>query len=376
MPINEELVLEAEKVGQRFHLQYFNGSDRLTVTPKQPNALPTTYLVPRLKPGDSEPITRESAQISREHIQSAAVFHDLKEYASVKEAFEDADSKVKKCFEILGEHLAELQRALPYLVTWTIYPVSHFDIGVVHHKVDHFCPTSGDWKVVGGAVSMSLARQLQVPLFVFDFKSLPNEPDHVSLAHELLAEAQVALFRGLLRLAVINSFTALETLSNFVFKQQRLKQLKKWGVPEAEATVIAEDERKDHRSDERFLLGEGMKKATGRSLFQESKALYESLLKLEKEVRHEVVHRGIRPDKAKAKEAFRSCCEGVRWLCDVGGFHVKPLSPDFKAHTFQISADSATPHVCSATELETIRRLFGAMGPSPKGEEGTEPSPQ
>lgn len=210
---------------------------------------------------------------------------------------------------------------------------------------------------------MSLARQLQMPLFVADFKSLPEEPDQVSLAHELLAEAQVALFRGLLRLAVINSFTALETLANFIFKRQRSAQLARWGVPEEESIAIAETERKSHRSDEKFLLGEGMKQATGRSLFEDDKALYDSLLRLEKDVRHEVVHRGKRPEKLSAKETFRACCEVVRWLCDVAGLPVKPLTPALNTHTFQIAASSATPNVCSAAELETIRRMFGVLDP-------------
>lgn len=142
-----------------------------------------------------------------------------------------------------------------------------------------------------------------------------------------------------------------------------MERLKKWGVPEQEAVVIAEDERKAHRSDEKFLLNEGMKKGTGRSLFEDDKTLYDSLLKLEKNVRHEVVHRGKRPEKAKTKEAFRACCEGVRWLCDVAGFHVKPLRPDLNSHTSQMVANSVTPYVCSATELEMIRRMFNAMGP-------------
>ena len=148
MPINEEVTLETDKDGQRFRLHYFNGCDRLIVIPSNERALPTTYLAPKLKSGDVEPTAPEGTRISREHLQSAAVFYDLLEYGSIEEAFKNAESKVKTCFEILGEHLATLQRALPYLVTWTIYPISHFDVGVAYHSVDHFCPASNDWKLV------------------------------------------------------------------------------------------------------------------------------------------------------------------------------------------------------------------------------------
>ena len=46
-------------------------------------------------------------------------------------------------------------------------------------------------------------------------------PPEADLANELLAEAQLSLFRRLPRLAVLNSFTAVETLANSVFKQVR-----------------------------------------------------------------------------------------------------------------------------------------------------------
>src|ERR1019366_1153993 len=129
----------------------------------------------------------------------------------------------------------------------------------VHHAVDHYCPSKSEWVLTSCGVATSVARQLRTPLFVTDLKALPKVPDEVDLANELLAEAQVAIFRQSLRLAVLNSFTAVETLANTVYKRSRKTQLISWGVPETEAETIAENERKTHRTDERFLLGVGMK---------------------------------------------------------------------------------------------------------------------
>ena len=134
-----------------------------------------------------------------------------------------------------------------------------------------------------------------------------------------------------------------------------------WGVPEFNADATAENERKSHRADERFLLGEGMKAATGRSLAEDNKSLYDELLSMEKDLRHQVAHRGMRPPLPEAKACFRACCEGVRWLCDIAGFRVKEMNPVAESFTRGLSAGSSKSHVCSETEMETIRRMFGVI---------------
>lgn len=184
-------------------------------------------------------------------------------------------------------------------------------------------------------------------------------PSELDLANELLAEAHVSLFRRMSRLAVLSSFTALETLANVVFKQKRKSQLTGWGVPEVESEGIAEAERRAHRTDEKFLLGSGMKQACGRSLIEDNKHLYDQVIDLEQRVRHQVAHRGVRPNADDAKACFKACCEVVRWLSAVAGFPQKDMLPSAEDSAPGFSAGSAEPFACSAGDMEVLSRMFG-----------------
>ena len=211
---------------------------------------------------------------------------------------------------------------------------------------------------------MSLARQLRTPLFVTKLDISGAVPADLDLANELLAEAQFAIFRRMPRLAVINSFTALETLANSVFKRERRQQLIGWGVPEHEAEAIAENERRANRTREKFLLGAGISHACSRSLLLENKTLYDEILRLEEKVRHGVVHKGTQPAIIEAKAAFRACCKGVRWLCDVAGYPKKEMVPPPDEVVPGFGAGSQDPFVCGPAEMEVLRRMFRIVLPS------------
>lgn len=358
LPSRECISCKFERNGYRFKLEYHSECDRMVAQRKAPGAVPFVRLVPRLKEGEVEIEEWDCCQHHREYLQSVAIITDLSDYHSPDSAFKDANKKIQAGFEFLGEHLASLQRLLPYLATWTVYPVSLFDVGVVHHAVFTLNPDEKQNSLVACGVAFSTAKQLRAPLFVTDLQNTPQEPDELSLSHELLAEAQVAIFRRQLRLAVLNSFSALETLANAVFFQMRRSQLINWGVPENEADKIAEAERKSHRTDEKYLLGDGMKQATGRSLFEDNKAVYNDVIRLEKDVRHEVAHKGRRPDRAEGKACFRACCEGVRWLCQVAGFPVKDMLPPPENSSPGFSTSSTEPYVCGEGEMEMLRGMF------------------
>jgi hypothetical protein len=268
------------------------------------------------------------------------------------------------CFEFLADYLGQLQRSLPYLLTWTVYPVTLFDIGLVHHAVDHYCTPCKGWKLEGSGVALSIARQLRSPIFLADLQQVKFPPE-VDLANELLAEAQLSIFRRLPRLAVMNSFTALETMANFVFKSARTNQLTGFGVPSEQAEKIAEDERHSHRTDEKFLLHAGLQNAAARSLATENKALYDEMLSLEKDVRHKVTHRGVQPDVTEAKRSFKCACEVVRWLCGVAGLPQKPMNPplDKSAPRFSASGNRES-FVCSEMEMRLISQMIGVVSTS------------
>lgn len=364
---NEELSLHDKRYSFGIH----NHLDRMHRTSDKPSTAPCVYLAQKLSEGEQEQPTACEYRITREHLQSVAVFTDLGEYASPKEAFEEADKKIKTCLDALADRLARIQRSLPYAVSWTVYPVSVFDVGMIHHAVDHFCPKSGTWSLVGCGVALSLARQLRVPLFTVDFPEDEFVPAQLSLANELLAESQMSIFRRLPRLTVLNACAAVEILANWVYKQKRYAQLVDEGHDEIEAEAMADDDRKRSRTDETFLLHSGLRKACGRSLCKEHKALYDAFLRHESE-RHQTAHRGQRPAMEAAKSCFHHCCEVVRWLCTVAALPTKPMLPPPDEVIPGLAVASGEPHVCSGPEMELMRWMFNVVNPPRHEGEGAD----
>jgi hypothetical protein len=294
-----------------YDLSIHNHFDRVLIAQKAPGAWPRITLIPKNQPS---PPSDAGHSVLREHLQSTAVLIERRLYGSPKEAFEGAANKVIACLEFLADYLAGYQRAAPYLVSWQVYPISRFDVGVIYHGVDHLCPTTGRQELVASALTINLARQLNHPLCYFDPPNSSLQASPVDLSNELLAEGQFSLARSLPRSAVINSYQAMETLANTVFKTKKTAQLVALGTPESDAERTSEQERKTHRTEASFLLHRGLDAACGRSLYKEDQKKYVAMLELQK-LRNEVAHAGYKPSPTEAEAAHLLCCkvvEGVR----------------------------------------------------------------
>lgn len=343
-----------------YELSIHNHLDRLLVVPKAQGGWPRVTLLHKNQP---TPIADEGHSTIRENLQSTAILIERKLYVTPKDAFADAANKVIAGMQLLADYLAAYQRAVPYLVSWQVYPISRFDVGVVYHGVDHLCPNTGRYDLVASALTINLARQLNQPLCYVDSPTPSTEPPSpVDLSNELLAEGQFALARSLPRSAVINSYQAVETLANVVFKNLKKAQLLSAGSLEPDAESTAEQERKQHRTEASFLLHRGLDDASGRSLFREDQRKYDRILKLQG-VRHQVAHRGYKPSPTEAENAHLLCCEVVQWLCGVAGFPVRPLLPDDQDLLPGLQTIANDINIRSAVTLEFLRRALNLHPP-------------
>jgi hypothetical protein len=218
---------------------------------------------------------------------------------------------------------------MPYLASWQIYPLSQFDVGLVYQGVEHFCPPKEIWDPYQTGLTINIARQLHEPLSLVRFPHGAGTTTPADLSNELLAEAQVSLFRGLYRSAVLNSYQAVESLANVVFKAKQTAKLITGGLAQAIAEAEAEKVRFKHRVDIKFLVHHGLFEACSHSLCNEHKGKYDDLCELNK-LRHKVAHAGEKPSPSEAEAAHLLCCEVVQWLCATGGYPVRPLLPEAK----------------------------------------------
>jgi hypothetical protein len=343
-----------------YELSIHNHLDRLLVVPKARGGWPRVTL---LHKNELIPSVDGQHTVIRENLQSTAILVERKQYSSPNEAFADAANKVIAGMQLLAEYLAAYQRAAPYLVSWQVYPISRFDVGVVYHGVDHLCPNTGRQDPVASALTINLARQLNQPLCYVGAPAPSSQPPSpVDLSNELLAEAQFALARSLTRSAVINSYQAVETLANVVFKNLKKAQLLAGTTSEADAESGAEQERKRHRTDASFLLHRGLDAASGRSLFKEDQRKYESILTLQ-ELRHQVAHTGSKPTPTEAENGHLLSCEVVQWLCGVAGFPVRPLLPDDHDLIPGLQTIANDVNIRSAVTLEFLRRALNPPEP-------------
>jgi len=292
------------------------------------------------------------------------VFEEETDYSSPDDALRDAPAKIKACFEWLGEFLAAFHRSAPYMMSWVVYPISMFDVGAIYHGVTAHSKSQDRWEIFGSAVSLVAGRSLHKPLFFMDSETGEVSTTPFGVAHELLAEAQMSLLRGMTRLAVVNSYTAVESLANAVFLQEKVKKFVSVNVPLEAATNFVEEERERHRTDKNFLFNSGMKDASGRSLFEENKSLYDGLLKLQ-QVRHKVAHTGFRPSVDDAKAAHRLCCEATRWLSDVAGFPSKELFPSEDMVSPGVSIRFKDAFAQDESNSALLRELLAALSADP-----------
>jgi hypothetical protein len=309
--------------GYEFDFSIHNSFDRLTVFPDSPRTWPSVYLIARSQPTPAPATGRRSA---RETLQSVACFVETAEYGTPDGPFAKAADKLKGCFRYLADHLGALQSSMPYLASWQVYPISQFDVGLVYHGTEHFCPRKGAWDHCQTGVTINLARQLHQPLCHVAFPEGSALTTPADLSNELLAEAQVSLFRGLFRSAVLNSYQAVESLANVVFKAGQISRYISDGMPQATAEAEAEKQRAQQRTRIKFLVHDGLLAACSRSLFIDDREKYEALCRLN-QFRNQVAHAGKKPALSEAEAAHQLCCEVVQWLCGVGGFPVRQMLP-------------------------------------------------
>ncbi len=347
-----------------YNFSIHNHFDRLFLTPKAGPAMPRVLLHDRNKPIPSQ---LQDCHVNCEFLQSVAIFQETKEYASPNEAFADADKKIKKCFNYLSDFLAIQQVEAPYLAAWLVYPISFFDVGTVYHSVQHFCRNHKAWEVWATAPAISLARRLQHPIFFLDpQESTEEQPASYQLieaTNELLAEAQMSLFRGLPRLTVLNSYGAVEVLANTVFKKVKTEMLEANNVPSHIAESVVEEERQRHKTEPSFLFHRGLKDCCDRSLCDEDKEKYDALVELQR-TRHKVAHTGHKPSSDEARAGHKLACECVQWLAGVGGLPVKPLLPAQQAQVNGFATAAADSHAINAGEFEFLRYSLGFAKPN------------
>ncbi|HLA85926.1 MAG TPA: hypothetical protein VJL29_14135 [Thermoguttaceae bacterium] len=345
--------------GVEYEFEIHNHLDRLFVTPKNGPPIPRVILHDRTKPIPIEP---QDHHLQREFLQSVVIFQESQEYASPNTAFAEAAKKIQGCFDHLSAFLAQQQMESPYLTAWLVYPISLFDVGTIYHSVHCFCNNHDTWHVWATAPAISLARRLQHPLFFLDTEdstknTLTSHP-LIEAANELLAEAQMSLFRGLPRLTILNSYGAAESLANAVFKKIKTEFLMANNVPIEIATDLVEDERQRHKTEPSFLFHRGLRDLCGRSLQDENKEKYDALLELQK-TRHRVAHTGYKPDLTEARVGHTLACECVQWLAGVGGLPVKPLLPPEEAQVHGFSTTAADINAINAGEFEFLRWALG-----------------
>lgn len=318
-----------------YEVSLCNYMDRVTVYPPSAQAIPSVSLVHR---GHSP--THRAAPgscMTRESLQSVACYHELVEANDPALLFDAASDKVRACFRHLSELLSSIQRSMPYLVSWQVYPLSQFDVGLVYHAASHFCPTSKKWEPLATGVTINLARQLHQPLCTLQLDNPVTLPAPLELSHELLAEAQVALFRGLLRTTVLNSYQAVESFANHIFKKKQIAAFEAAGKSAVDAETEAEGIRKDNRTKIKFLTHVGLEPVSGRSLFREEKQLYDDLCKLN-DLRNQVAHAGRNPTQVEAEEGYTLCCNVLRWLCQISDYPDRPLLPDDSSVAVEVSS--------------------------------------
>jgi hypothetical protein len=215
---------------------------------------------------------------------------------------------------------------------------------------------------------MSLARHLQVPLFVME--KLDEELDAVvESTNELLAEALVSLMRGTTRLTVLNSCVAVENLAQTILVRVKAANLRSEGVPDGVADRLAGEALARKKLDTSELYHSQMKKEAHRSLNEERKSEYDALMSLQK-IRNEVAHRGYRPTADEARNGHRTACEVARWLCDVGGYPVKPMTPTLEFTNPNLQVFSKDAFAKSEHEFAGIRALLDRLAPESTDESG------
>jgi hypothetical protein len=340
---------------ESFEFSIHNHFDRLLLVSKETPGLPRVFLYEK---GQSPAKLPKDTHLSRENLQSVAYFVQSREFTNPTEAFADsADKKIAACFQYLSDVITDWQKAAPYLSAWLVHPISISEVGTVFHCVDRWCPHQNRWEAFASSVAMSIVRNLQFPIMFAELSNGETKSE-IDLANELLAEASVSIFRGLLRPAVVGSYTAAESFANDTWTIMTVKKLELQGVQAETAIQITEELRQRHKTDIKFLLHKGILDACGRSLHDENKHLYDKFFKVN-DLRNKVAHSGYKPSKDEAKSAHRTSCEVVQWLAGVAGLPVKPLFPSKEDSVPGLQILSQAKFGIDSSQMDYLRRMLG-----------------
>jgi hypothetical protein len=363
-PSSKCIKRQADLGGNEYEFSIHNHFNRMFLIPKVGQGWPCVTLIDNKR---QEKFKSAEHTCYFEVLQSVAIFKEATKYDTCQAAFAGADKKIKACFDYLSEFLANCQINAPYLTAWLVYPISLFDVGTIYHSVEAHFPTKPEWRLFTSAPAISIARRLQHPLFQLNLDDVDErgmgDASAVETANELLAEAQMSLFRGLPRLTVLNAYGAVEALANAVFRKRKIEMLLSHNVPLEIAEPMVEEDRQRHRTEPSFLYHSGLKSACGRSLMEEDKDKYDKLLGLQK-LRHEVAHKGIKLESEVARDGHRLACECTIWLSEVGGFRVKPLLPSSDESVMGFSASTKDAHAVTPGEFEFLKRVLGLAHPA------------
>jgi len=172
---SRKCVSESVDIHERqFEFSIHNHLDRIAVVQNGQPHIPRFHLQDKHKPVRELPANSEV--IGRDRLQSVAIYSEVFVHPTPNAAFQDADDKIKKCFEHLAEYLGACQKQAPYLASWLVYPVTFFDVGTVFHEVRCWCPHSNSWINYATIVAIGLARNLQKPLFFLCDDATPLPP--------------------------------------------------------------------------------------------------------------------------------------------------------------------------------------------------------
>lgn len=270
---------------------------------------------------------RDMWTMKREPLKSVAQFILLREFETGIEAMDFGNKLSDQCLMVLSRYLRQCQIAAPFECGHLVFPICRYDVGTEYPSVYRIVVATREATVCATTFSSSIARGIGEPAFYMEPPSIDGGAEAIVIAsYDLLAEATFAIHRGIFRTAVMNSYNAAELLANKVY--QKLTQQKCDANPEGPLlSRMLERDRKHNRTQAKFLLHEGIKNVSGRSLHDDERSLYERALAVQ-QMRHAATHEGTVPTEESAREAYEVCCKVCRWLCSIAGIPQKPLEPD------------------------------------------------
>lgn len=261
-------------------------------------------------------------------LRSVARFDEIQEYTTSRAAFENANEKLSTCLAILRQFLAGCQLQAPFACSWLLTPPTFYELGGAAHSVIQKSKQNPEWVVHSSWPAFHVGKHALQPLFHMDECKDDKEVELIlQLPYALLADANSSICRELPRIAVFNSYAAVEVFAEALYRRLKTNSLVAGGMSTPDADAEVNDQLKTTRDLMKLLLHTGLKEVTGRSLFDEQQTVYDTFFKLKKR-RNEVVHSGVLPTLTEAKDAYKLCCEILAWVAKTGGIQVKPYYPD------------------------------------------------